>query len=174
MKYNLHKPVLIVIHGPMGAGKTSLADILHDEISNLAHFGVDHIKWLISDGKTNPERKETNRQMVYTMTDEYLQLGTSALVEHAFTKEGIEKLKTIAENHNAPFFVYNLTADRDVLNARIKERTDRLGKPEISKEHIDTSYDEYIQNIYHNSTEFNSQHMSIRDMANRILKDLGL
>ncbi len=37
---------LIVIYGVVGAGKTTLADFLHNDLSYTAHIGVDPTKLL--------------------------------------------------------------------------------------------------------------------------------
>jgi predicted kinase len=174
MKYKINDLFLLIIHGPMGSGKTTLADLLHDEIENMAHFGVDHIKWLISDGKTNPKRREVNKQMVEVMTSEYLKLGTSVLVEQAFDRKEIDELKDIANENNVKFLVYKLETDRQVMNERIKERTKKSNKPEVSKEHIEKSYEEYKSEEYVNSVVFDSGKITVREMADKILKDLGV
>lgn len=174
MKYKSDGLFLIVIHGPMGAGKTAVADLLHDEIENMAHFGVDHIKWLISDGKTNPERKKISQQMVMVMAEKYLSLGTSVLVEQAFSGSEIDELKNIASTYKAEFLVYNLEASRQIMNERIKERTERLGKPEVSEDHIEKSYNDYIGNKYTEGAVLNSEEMTVREVADKILKDLSL
>jgi cytidylate kinase len=63
---------------------------------------------------------------------------------------------------------------REILNARIVERTQKLNKPEVSKDHIDKSYEEYQIDIYSGGVLFDSEKMSIREMADQILKDIGL
>ncbi len=174
MKYKSESLFLVVIHGPMGAGKTAVSDLLHDEIENMAHFGVDHINWLISDGKTNSERKKVSQQMVMVMAEKYLSLGTSVLVEQAFNNSEINELKNIAITHKAKFQVYSLEASRQIMNERIKERTERLGKPEISEDHIEKSYNDYIENKYTEGVVLNSGEMTVREIADKILKDLSL
>lgn len=173
-KYKSDKPFMVVIHGPMGSGKTTLADLLHDEIANTAHFGADHIKWLVSDFKNVPSHTQVAKNMIPLMSEGYLKQGINLILEQAFTSAEVNQLKEIAQKYNAQFLVYGLNTDREILKARIAERTERLGKPEISQEHIDKSFREYEMDVYQNGFVFDTSGTSIRDMADRVLRDLKL
>lgn len=173
-KYKSDKPFVVVIHGPMGSGKTTLADLLHDEIVDTAHFGADHIKWLVSDFRNVPSHTQVAKNMVPVMAEGYLKQGINLILEQAFTKEEIASLEEIAKKYDAQFYVYGLSANREILNRRIAERTQKSGKPEVSTEHINKSYEEYQQNMYDEGVSLNTEGISIREMADRILKDLSL
>ena len=173
MKYKFDNLFLIVLHGPMGVGKTAVADVLHGEIENMAHFGVDHIKWLISDGKTNPERKRVSEHMVKIMTNEYLKLGTSVLVEQAFTKREIDDLRNIAKENKVRFLIYKLEADKETAQKRVMERTRTLRKPVIPINHIEVSFNNYNENKSTDGTLINTEEMTMREIADQILNDLN-
>lgn len=173
-KYSSRELFVVVIHGPMGVGKTALADLLNDEIADTAHFGADHIKRFVSDFRNVPSHTQVAKNMVPIMADGYLKQGISLILEQAFTAEEIKSLELIAQKFGAKFYIYGLDADRETLNKRIGERTQRLGKPEVSTEHINKSYEEYKQNQYLGGKTFDSRELSVGEMADRILKDLGL
>ncbi len=173
-KYSSSDLFMLVIHGPMGSGKTTLADLLHDEIADTAHFGADHIKWLVSDFRNVPSHTQVAKNMIPIMADGYLKQGINLILEQAFTNTEINSLKEIAKNNNARFFVYGLNADPEILKQRIAERTQRLGKPEVSLEHINKSYKEYEKNIYEGGVVFDTDKIIIRDIADKVLNDLGL
>ena len=88
-KYKSNRLFMVIIHGPMGSGKTTLADLLHDEIANTAHFGADHIKWLVSDFKNVPSHTQIAKNMVPLMADGYLKQGINLVLEQAFTASEI-------------------------------------------------------------------------------------
>ena len=171
-KYKSKQLFMVVLHGPMGSGKTALADIIHDEIADTAHFGADHIKWLVS--KNVPSHTQVAKNMIPLMAEGYLKQVINTILEQAFSEAEIKELENTAKRFNAQFLVYQLDAGREVLSSRIVERTQRLGKLEVSKEHIDKSYEEYLANIYSGGIVFDSVKMSLREMADKILRDLGL
>lgn len=165
---------MVVIHGPMGSGKTTLADLLHDEIADTAHFGADHVKWLVSDFRNVPSHTQIAKNMVPVMAEGYLKQGINLIIEQAFTAEEIKSLESIAQKYDAKFHVYGLDAHKEILNERIVERTQKSGKPEISMDHINKSYEEYRQKRFEEGVFFDSSKVSNREMADKILKDLGL
>lgn len=173
-KYLSKELFVVVIHGPMGAGKTVLADMLHDEITDTAHFGADHIKRLVSDFRNVPSHTQVAQNMVPIMADGYLKQRINLILEQAFTTEEIKSLELIAQKYDAKFYVYGLDADREILNERIVERTKRLEKPEVSMDHINKSYNEYIRQKYDGGVLFDTNKISPREMADKILTDLDL
>lgn len=173
-KYRSDKPFMVIIHGSMGSGKTTLADILHDEIANTAHFGADHIKWLVSDFKNVPSHTQVAKNMVPLMAEGYLKQGINLILEQAFTATEINSLEEIARKCGAQFHVYGLNANKEILKTRITERTQRSGKPEVSLEHINKSYEEYQKDVYKDGASFDTSKISIREIADIILKDLKL
>jgi len=173
-KYKSNNLFIVVIHGPMGAGKTTLADLLHDEIADTAHFGADHIKWLVSDFKNVSSHTQVAKNMIPLMVKGYLKQGINVIVEQAFTTEEIKSLELIAQQFNAQFLVYSLDADRETLNKRIVERTQKREKPEVPIDHINKSYDEYKESLYEGGVSFDSGKVSIREMADKIITDLKL
>jgi predicted ABC-type ATPase len=174
IKYRSKNLFVVIIHGHMGAGKTALADLLHDEIADTAHFGADHIKWLVSDFRNVSSHTKVAKNMIPIMADGYLTQGINLILEQAFSAEEIKSLELIAQKFGAKFLVYGLNADRSILSKRIIERTQRLGKPEIPTTHVDKSYEEYKRNMHEGGGFFDSEKISIREMSDVILKDLGL
>ena len=170
--HSLKNLSLKIIYGAPGAGKTTLADLLYNELSNLAHFGVDHIKRFISGFRTTPSHNDVSIRVVNAMTAEYLKNGISVIVEQGLTRKEIESLREIAKANGALFLVYRLEAENDILSERIVERTNRLGKPTIPQEAINEAISVLKKNDYPSTRVLDSGKMNTREMADVILSDL--
>lgn len=170
--YKREKLFLLTINGPSGAGKTSLADLLHDELAYTAHVGTDHIKRYISEFREIPSHNKVSRKVTNAMVDEYLKNGINVIVEQGMSNEEVEVLKKISNKWNADFFVYRIEAPRDILEKRTDERSKKLNKPLFSKEDLDRKIDRYQKNTYPSNATFDSEKMSTKEISDHILKDL--
>lgn len=163
---------LIIIHGPAGVGKTTRASLLRDNLSNTAHIGVDHIKRFISEFREVSSHLEVSKKVVRSMANEYLNNGISVIVEQGMASVEIKSFKEIADLNSANFFVYRLDAPRHVLNERVEERTERLGKPKIPQEEIDAHYKIHLENDYPNTREFDTQKIDAKTFVRIVEEDL--
>ena len=168
-----NKKFIIVIDGPMGSGKTTVAALLHKKLKRTAHLGLDRIKWFISDFKRIPEDNEIVRQVVSAMTKEYLRHGISVIVEQGMRKERIDALKRIAKKENAKFFAYQLTASKTVLLKRVHQRPHLSNRPKVTKARIERNWRAYMESHKKPiATLIDVEKISAQQVANRILKDL--
>ena len=165
---------LIIIYGPAGAGKTTLADLLHDELAYTAHIGVDHIKRFISEFKTVSSHQEVSKSVINAMAGEYLQHGINVIVEQGMNGAEIAALKGIADQHGTNCLVYRLDASRAVLDERVADRTEKLNKPTIPKETIEALLKTHGDTTYPDTAVFDSGEMTTREMADRVLNDLEM
>ncbi|MDB5224701.1 MAG: hypothetical protein JWO43_323 [Candidatus Adlerbacteria bacterium] len=163
---------LIVIYGAPGAGKTTLADLLHTELSNTAHIGVDHIKRFISEFREVASHQDVSKKVINAMAAEYLQNHISVIVEQGIDLNELNALKEIAAVNSAEFFVYRLEISRDLADKRAAERMEALGKPAIPQEVLDTLNRTHEGVDYSNTAVLNSGELTTQEMADRILKDL--
>lgn len=165
---------LVVIYGPPGAGKTTLADLLHSKLSYTAHIGVDHIKRFVSEFREIKGHQDVSKSVVNAMADEYLKNNISVIVEQGMGSSEIIKLKEIADKHSADFFVYRLEASHEILDQRVIERTTKLGRLTIPKETIDELRKSFQENEYPSTRIFNSDVMSAEEKTEKVLEDLQI
>jgi predicted kinase len=166
------KPFLILIDGPMGAGKTTMAKILHTKLKRTAYLGLDRIKWYISDFKRIPRDNDISRNVLLAMIKEYLKQDINVLLDQSMKKDEIEILKELSKKYNAKCFIYQLDAPRKLLQKRVEERTRLLNKPKISKTQIERNYRIHLNNKYFHTTIFNSEKLSPEHIVKLILKEV--
>lgn len=163
---------MILIYGPMGAGKTTVARILNSKLKRTAHIGLDRIKSFISDFKRNHNDNEISRNVMLAMVHEYFKQGINVMIEQVMGEKHIEIFTKIAKKYDARLFVYQIEAPKELLNSRIIKRTQASGKKPTPKSIIERSYKFHLENKYNKATIFNSEKMSPKEIANSIIKDL--
>jgi predicted kinase len=174
MKQN---PILIILDGPMGTGKTTTSKLLQDKLKGSARVGLDDIKKFCPDiqGKNS-----LGFEVGQILTDIYLKKGINVITESAFKASHIEILIKIAKKHKAKVFIYELNAPKDILLERVIERTKRFIKekkypPKNKKEirdHFEHNHDFHTQNKYIKSIVLNTHKLNTNKILSKILKDI--
>lgn len=170
--YKTKKKFILILCGRQGSGKTTLADLLHNELSYTAHIGVDHIKRFISEFRNIPSHLLVSKKVINAMTAEYIKNEVSVIVEQNVSQAEIEILEQLAKDLGVDFFVYKLEASEEVLKERITERTEKLNKPIIPQEELDEQKTVFDENNYPFARLIDSGLLELREKANLILKDL--
>jgi hypothetical protein len=78
---------LIILNGPSGAGKSTVARILWKKMGRTALVGLDEIKWLISDYKSDNHDLTLAGNIGLNMAEIFLVDGLDVIVEKAFCKQ---------------------------------------------------------------------------------------
>ena len=167
------KKFLIVIDGPMGSGKTTVAKLLHEKLKRTAHLGLDRVKWFISDFKRVPADNEIVRDVIAAMAKEYLKHGINVIIEQGMRSDSIKALKKAAERQGATCFIYQLDAPKELLLKRINQRPRLAGKPKISNTRIERNYKAHTEHKYNGAVVMDSVKFTAKQIASQILKDLS-
>jgi adenylate kinase family enzyme len=170
--YKRNKLFMVIIIGPPGAGKTTLAEFLKNQLTFTAHVASDNIKRFISEFKEVHSHNKVSRNVANVMANEYLKNNISVIVDQNMDSEEIEKLKNIADKHKVDFFIYRVEAHPEIREKRILERTKKSNKPMMSKETMRKLLKRYEKNTYAGNVILDSEKLSTEEMANLILKDL--
>ncbi len=114
---------IVLIDGPMGSGKTTTSKALNAKLEGTARISLADVKRFISGYEKSESYTKISQEVIKVMTEKYLELGISVVVECIMKAEGVESFAQIAKKYNAHCFAYKLTAPESLLFDRVKERT---------------------------------------------------
>jgi len=170
----MKKSFLIVIDGPMGSGKSTIAQILHKKLKHSAMISLDRLKRIVEGYKLDSQLHLSLASKIgRAMTKEYLKNEINVIIEKAFTKE--EYLKEFVKGMNklARVFIYQLNAPLKLRIRRVKKRPlhpENKKKPPKSKIKRNTKH--FEESRYKRAKEFDTSKTSSRKIVNSILKDI--
>lgn len=116
---------LIVINGPAGVGKTTVATALHQVIKPSFLLSCDAIRRYINDYHDMPREGKTLRnKLVLSMLDTLLYEGMDVILEQLHTTDTmLDEYVKLAKKHHAKYDEYLLwVSDEDRLLRRFHER----------------------------------------------------
>ncbi|MCX6794738.1 MAG: AAA family ATPase [Candidatus Falkowbacteria bacterium] len=172
---NLSKQKLIIIDGPMGAGKTTTANLLHLKLTDSTVNGICRIKHCVSGFSDNEKEYRIATDVILAMCQCYLNYGKSIIIEQCFRKKEImAPYLNLAKDNRLPIFVYELHAPRKILLARAKRRPkESIKKNQVSYHKIVRNINSYPRPPYAPVRLYlDSSQLSPRQIINRIMKDL--
>jgi predicted kinase len=139
------KNFILLIDGPMGAGKTTVTKILHEKVKNTAHIGLDRIKWFVSGFKRTRPQNAMTRAVVFAMTKEYIKQGVNVIIEQGIKNEQVDKYKKLTKKLKVNFFMFQLEAPKEVLLKRVASRIPTPGRIKVSKARVLRNYKAYYE-----------------------------
>ena len=118
---------LIILEGPMGSGKSTVAGLLKGKLTKTVVLGIDKIKWFQSDFKRGDIQNSKVEEVVYAMARTYLRQGFSVILENGFWKNTLRaKYRNAylryAKRNKIKTFIYHLTTPAEVSFERVAKR----------------------------------------------------
>jgi adenylate kinase family enzyme len=170
----MKKNLLVIIDGKNGAGKTTIARLLHAKMPFTALLHWDTTKKLVSGFKPNKKYHKLAKQIMIAMTDVYLKNGVNVIYEaHFGTGENVNEVLRSTSKQKTKVFVYQIEAPLEVQMKRVKERwlagkTKRLP----TKAHVVKNNARYEKYKYKGATVFDSSKLTAQQITNRILREV--
>jgi len=164
----------ILINGPMGSGKSTIAKLLKGKLKRTAVFGGDEIKWFVSDFKRSKKDNLISKKVVYRMCDEYLKNDIDVLLAQGFySVDNADELLRLAKKHKCNSRFYHLTAPRKVLLDRLSKRKQaRDATKPIPRTRIIRNLRNHEKISYSNATIIDTSEMQPSEVVEFILKDI--
>jgi predicted kinase len=118
------KESLIVIRGPIAAGKSSVSRALHNRMAdNASLVETDAIKRMIDPTRSSEWRRNVAHASAAFIIDQLLAVPRTGIIEaHTKYPEQLERLAVIAKHHDAPLVKVLLTAPLEVCQTRAADR----------------------------------------------------
>ena len=144
------RPIMIVIFGLPGTGKTTIATLLSKQLG-IKHFNTDVVRSFL--GKTR-KYDEENKSLIYDEILERTRLefekGNSVIVDATFYKKKLRtKFKALARDYNVTVKWIEICAGEEVVKKRVsKERPYSEADYKVYrtiKSQFESMQEEYIQ-----------------------------
>ncbi len=118
------KPKLIILNGPLGIGKSTLAIRFAEEHTLTLCLDIDDIRTYISHWREEDERSSiSSKQMAIAMIKVHLSLGHDVVVPQIVQQtDFFEQFEQAAKEAGADFIEVLLLVDKDEAIKRFKER----------------------------------------------------
>jgi predicted kinase len=144
-KITLNKPVLIMMYGFPGAGKTYFARQLGESLKAV-HVSGDRIRGeLFEKPRYDKEENQVIDHLTQYMAEEFLNAGVSVVYDMNVTR-GVQRkqLRELAQKTHAKPILLWFQVDHDTAFARIMKRDKRRIDDKFARDFDRTGFDTYI------------------------------
>jgi len=176
-KIALHKPVLIMLYGFPGSGKSKFSKNLSDTV-NIAHLDSENIRSeLFNKPQYNKEENKVIRHLMDYMTEKFLSAGSSVIYDcndFARLSERRDTRDLAKANHALPILIW-MQIDAESALKRVSGTENKKDSVKYNKD----SFEKAVQNMQNPQSEdyivisgkhtFNTQ----RDAVIKKLYDIG-
>jgi adenylate kinase family enzyme len=171
------KKFIIILYGPQCSGKSTVAKLILEKVSEVFHASVDKIKWLISDYSAEKySGKGITDRLVLALMTQAAKEGFSILVEgNTKMMANTEIYSKMAADNNLQLVEVNIEAPYDILldrfNLRVKDSEIKGNKISVkTEEGMKERFDKYQELKNHNIPTFDSAKMSPEEILLEIEK----
>jgi predicted kinase len=165
---------ILLIDGPMGGGKTTIANILKTKVTNVMFSGQDRIKWSIANFSRSPTENKIAADMVFSMGKTALINNLSVCIEQGFMRaEYVQPYLDLAKEFKVRFLMFQIEAPKEVLLKRLTLRPAPVeAKEPMTIEKIKENLDTYFTHKYQKAKVIDSENKTPEVIAEIILKEL--
>lgn len=142
--------IIILLHGPMGAGKTTTSKHLHEAMSPCARVASPDVRRIVSG--ENHSKSDLAREVMMQMVRTYCQHELPVVLEIVCKAEALIKYQAVAAEYGYTFLPVLLTADEETRWQRVCMRTaEMMGVETLTKEKLAE-----LQNYFDENNDFYS------------------
>ena len=130
---------LVLIDGPKGAGKTTLAELLKKNLLNTEFFRLDNERKLLERTNSIDNDNERAFQVIFEKLNRTFQQNKNVVLDSGLSEKRIGLLEHISNENNIKVYKFALIAPYDVLHSRVLNRDESKGK-DFNKERFDYTF----------------------------------
>ncbi len=144
-KVSLNKPLLVMLYGFPGSGKTHFANQLTDAV-NIAHVHGDRIRFeLFENPRYDTAENEIVEHLMNYMTEEFLNAGISVVYDtNAMRMTQRRNLRELARKSKASFIMCWLQIDLESAFARTQRRDRRKADDKYAVSYDKATFDKFV------------------------------
>lgn len=117
------KPKLIILNGPSGIGKNTIAELYKNEYPTSLVLDMDELRRTVPNYKEQREESyKKSCDLVFVKSEEHLVKGFNVVIPNKIKRDNVlDKFKEIADKCNADFYEFVLwTTKEDAINRAVK------------------------------------------------------
>lgn len=162
---------IILLDGPKGAGKSTLARLLQAKLSNTNVLSLDQLRRSIPGAQANALYNKRAFELLLKLLKSEIQNGTDVIIDCGLTQANLAKLEEFIKGIGGNFYKYSLSAPYEILLERVKRREELKGK-ETDIARFDYLIDVLTSKSFDTYTHIDTSQMTTEDIAKKILADL--
>lgn len=174
------KKFIVLLHGPMGSGKTTASKNIHNAIQPSVRIALPDLRRLVSGN--HRDHASITKEIMLELTDAYLSRGLPVVVELVCKEGSILQYRELATKHNCVFLPYYLFADPVVRWDRVCTRTAEMMNvsklPESKIAELQPIFDEnklfYAQSTGDLGAPLDTTNVTQMEVLERIQTDLQI
>ncbi len=147
-KIQTNRPILILLYGFPGAGKTHFARQLSEDLQS-AHVHADRIRHeLFEQPRFDREENAVVTQLMEYMTEEFLSAGLNVIYDTNAARFGQRRaLRDMARRHGAQSLIVWFQMDPDTAFQRTRNRDRRKSDDKYAREYSAELFKRYISHM---------------------------
>lgn len=126
----MNKKLAVIIRGPSGVGKSTIATLLHKKLPKSACIDIDLLKRMVSE-ESSPERTQIAHVVALSFAEQLMKNDYNIILDEIFRDEHYVKFQSLFARANYRLISIFLSAPLSVLIERDRKRTQKVKGEEI-------------------------------------------
>jgi predicted kinase len=150
VKVRTNKPLLMLLYGFPGAGKTSFASQMTD-VLDCAHIHGDRIRYeLFEEPRYDEQEEGIIKQLMDYMTEEFLKAGISVIYDTSMSRKADRhEIRELARKKNAKTLLVWFQIDPDTAYGRLRRRDRRKTEDKYAVDYTEGEFRRAASRMQH-------------------------